>query len=511
VSLDHPLFLMHPHRPHDLATFDATAMGFSAADVDALPWAGAFAAMAAIEQGAVANVDEGRQVGHYWLRAPQLAPDVGVARGIGDVVERVVTFAQDVRAGRVTAPDGSRFTDVLHVGIGGSALGPMLLVDALAEGDGLRLHFVDNTDPDGIARILRRVDLRTTLAVVVSKSEGTPETANGARIVARAMEAQGLEVGPRMVAITSEGSQLDREAVAGGWLTRFPMWDWVGGRTSVTAAVGLLPAAFAGIDVRLLLDGAAEMDEWTRTPDWRGNPAALLAAAWHVAGHGKGDKNLVILPYSDRLLLMSRYLQQLVMESLGKTLDRRGNVVHQGISVLGNKGSTDQHAFVQQLRDGRADFFCTFVQVLSDGGGDVAEVAPGANAGDFLQGFLLGTRRALRDAGRPTFTITLPRVTAREIGAMIALFERAVGLYGELVDLNAYHQPGVEAGKAAARQILELAARLRAALSASPATAPELASRLGADPIEVYHLLERWVGGGRASRSGQGKAARYSR
>jgi glucose-6-phosphate isomerase len=511
LSLSSPLFLLHPHRPHDFPTLDATAMGFGPDRVDALPWPAVFAAMSALEAGSVANVDEGRRVGHYWLRAPERAPDVGTAEQIARSIDEVLRFAADVRSGRRAAPDGSRFTDVLHVGIGGSALGPQLLVDALAEGDGLRLHFLDNTDPDGIARILRRVELRTTLAVVVSKSGGTPETANGARLVARALSAAGLEVGPRMVAITSEGSVLDREAVAGGWLARFPMWDWVGGRTSVTAAVGLVPAALAGLDVRALLDGAAAMDEWTRTPDWRGNPAALLAASWYLAGAGRGDRNMVILPYSDRLLLMSRYLQQLVMESIGKTLDRRGRTVHQGLSVLGNKGSTDQHAFVQQLRDGRNDFFCTFLQVLSDGGGDTAEVAPGANAGDFLQGFLLGTRRALRDAGRPTLTLTVPRVTAHEVGGLIALFERTVGLYGELVDVNAYHQPGVEAGKQAAKEVLELAARLRLALAEAPDTAAGLAARIGADEVETFHVLERWVANGRARREGHGTSARFSR
>ncbi len=510
MSLVTPLFLVHPHRAHDSLTLDATAMGFDAAAVDALPWGRVFEAMAALEAGSLANVDERRQVGHYWLRAPERAPDLGTAEKISGALEAVLAFASAVRAGTIAAPDGTRFTDVLHVGIGGSALGPQLLVDSLAAGDGLRLHFLDNTDPDGIARVLGRVDLRSTLAVVVSKSGGTPETANGARLVARALTAAGLEVAQRMVAVTSAGSQLDQEAVDAGWLARFPLWDWVGGRTSVTAAPGLLPAALAGLDVRLLLDGAAAMDEWTRTADWRSNPAALLAACWHLAGHGCGDRNMVILPYSDRLLLMSRFLQQLVMESVGKTYDRKGNVVHQGLSVLGNKGSTDQHAFVQQLRDGRNDFFCTFVQVLSDGAGDRSEMTPGANAGDFLQGFLLGTRRALRDAGRPTLTLTIPQVTAREVGALIALFERAVGLYGELVDINAYHQPGVEAGKQAANEILDLAVRLRKALGA-PATASALAAQVGADEIEVFHLLERWVLGGRARREGSGVGARYAR
>lgn len=216
---------------------------------------------------------------------------------------------------------------------------------------------------------------------------------------------------------------------------------------------------------------------------------------------------MVVLPYSDRLLTLSRYLQQLVMESLGKREDRQGQVVEQGLTVYGNKGSTDQHAYVQQLRDGRNDFFAVFVQVLSDGLGSGLEVAPGVNAGDFLQGFLLGTRRALHEGGRPSLTLTIERVDAWNLGALIALFERAVGLYASLVDLNAYHQPGVEAGKKAARQILDLLRQITGALTDTPVPADALAARLGADPVEVFYLLERLVVNGRASRSPGGYQA----
>jgi glucose-6-phosphate isomerase len=122
------------------------------------------------------------------------------------------------------------------------------------------------------------------------------------------------------------------------------------------------------------------------------NPAALLALAWYYSGNGKGEKDMVMLPYKDSLLLFSRYLQQLVMESLGKEKDLDGNVVHQGIAVYGNKGSTDQHAYVQQLREGVPNFFVTFIEVLKDRDGDSIEVEPDATSGDFLNGFLQGTR-----------------------------------------------------------------------------------------------------------------------
>src|SRR5262249_48007618 len=149
-----------------------------------------------------------------------------------------------------------------------------------------------------------------------------------------------------------------------GFLARFPMWDWVGGRTSELSAVGLLPAALQGIDIDAMLEGARACDAVTRVHDTRKNPAAVMALCWYWSGHGKGEKDMVILPYKDRLELFSRYLQQLVMESLGKEKDLAGNVVNQGIAVYGNKGSTDQHAYVQQLRDGRLNFFVTFIEVL---------------------------------------------------------------------------------------------------------------------------------------------------
>jgi glucose-6-phosphate isomerase len=273
------------------------------------------------------------------------------------------------------------------------------------------------------------------------------------------------------------------------------MWDWVGGRTSVTSAVGLVPAALQGIDIGGLLAGASAMDDVTRRPDARRNPAALLALAWHVVGEGRGSKAMVVLPYKDRLLLFSRYLQQLVMESLGKQNDLEGRVVHQGLTVYGNKGSTDQHAYVQQLRDGTADFFVTFVRVLRHREGPSLELEAGATSGDFLDGLLFGTRQALHESGRPSLTLTIPDVSARSLGMLIALYERAVGLYASLVGINAYHQPGVEAGKKAAAGLLELQRQILGRLRETPgteSTVEQIAAAVGGpDRIEeVYHILE---------------------
>jgi glucose-6-phosphate isomerase len=464
----------------------------------------ALSAMAQIDGGAVANKDEGRMVGHYWLRAPGLAPDDGLQQQILDVLARIEDFAAAVLGGEVAPPQGGRFSKLILCGIGGSALGPMLLGDVFADGDsGLGLCVLDNTDPDGIDRELSRLgSLADALVLVISKSGGTPETRNGMLEVRARFASQGLDFPRHAVAITMAGSALAQAAAEEGWLFSLPMWDWVGGRTSVTSAVGLLPLALLGRDVRAFLAGAAAMDEQNRRPEPLENPALLLAAMWRHEGGGVGARAMVALPYKDRLLLLARYLQQLVMESLGKRLDRRGNVVHQGLVVYGNKGSTDQHAYVQQLRDGRHDFFALFVRVLRERAGKPVEVDQGRTAGDYLDGFCCGTRKALAESGRHSLTLTVAQLDERTLGAMIALFERAVGLYAEMCDINAYDQPGVEAGKKAAMQALELQARLVAALSPSPQGFAALVEAVGADPADCWATLNRLAENGRIRRVG---------
>jgi glucose-6-phosphate isomerase len=477
----------------------------------------AFADMDALERGAIANPDEQRMVGHYWLRAPSLAPSPDIRREIEETARRVKAFAADVHAAKVKPPGARAFTQLVCAGIGGSALGPMFVADALGDRarDRLAPHFLDNTDPDGLARALGGLGprLAEALVVVTSKSGGTPETRNGMLAAQAAFREAGLDFGKQAVAITQQGSQLDRVAEREGWLARFPMWDWVGGRTSVTSAVGLLPAALQGIDVDALLEGAARCDEATRAHDALSNPAAVLALCWLLETGGQGGrKAMVVLPYKDRLVLFSRYLQQLVMESLGKRLDLDGRRVDQGLAVYGNKGSTDQHAYVQQLRDGANDFFAVLIRVLESGGTPL-EVEPGVTPGDYLHGFLLGTRAALFENERESITITVRRADARTIGALIALFERAVGLYASLVHINAYHQPGVEAGKKAAGMVLALQAKVIAALAAEPRDADAVAAAAGApdDAETVYHLLCHLAANGRARQEGQGTGARFAK
>jgi glucose-6-phosphate isomerase len=453
----------------------------------------AFAAMDELESGAIANPDEQRMVGHYWLRDATLAPNEQLRGDIEKTNERIKRFASDVHVGRIAAPDGRPFDHVLLIGIGGSALGPQFVSQALGtERDPMDIYFLDNTDPDGFDRVFGQVggELAHTLVVVISKSGGTKETRNAMLEAEARFTKAGLDFSKQAVAVTGVGSELDQYAEKNGWITRFPMHDWVGGRTSVMSAVGLVPAALEGFDIDQFLAGAAAMDRHTRAPETEQNAAMLLALMWFHAGDGKGRKDMVILPYKDRLMLFSKYLQQLVMESLGKEKDLDGNVVHQGIAVYGNKGSTDQHAYVQQLRDGVPNFFATFIEVRRDRSGERVEVEDGVTSGDYLQGFLRGTRSALYDNGRDSITLSISEVNGFTVGALIALYERAVGFYGALINVNAYHQPGVEAGKKAATRILQLQPTVLQALSAKEGQTPEqIAKAVDADPEDVFHML----------------------
>ncbi|MBN2234920.1 MAG: glucose-6-phosphate isomerase [Opitutales bacterium] len=419
----------------------------------------AFGAMRELEAGAIANPDENRMVGHYWLRNPAVAPSAELSKEIQDTVDRIETLVARVHKKELKGQGGA-FRNLLVIGIGGSALGPQFVSQALQDpsGDPMKVHFFDNTDPDGIDLVLSelRPVLGQTLCLVISKSGGTPETRNGMLEAEYAYQKAGLDFGKHAIAVTGVGSKLDTYAISNGWLDRFPMWDWVGGRTSELGPVGLLPAALQGIQIRRMLAGASSMDELTRSPVTARNPAALMALMWYYLTDGRGSKDMVVLPYKDRLVLFSKYLQQLIMESIGKELDLDGRVVNQGIAVYGNKGSTDQHAYVQQLREGLHNFFVVFIEVLREREGFSVDVEPATTSGDFLQGFYLGTRDALFEKGRESITITARQVDPETVGALIALFERAVGFYAHLVNINAYHQPGVEAGKKAASSVLNL-------------------------------------------------------
>ncbi|PNY17811.1 glucose-6-phosphate isomerase [Trifolium pratense] len=230
----------------------------------------AFKAMEELEKGAIANPDEGRMVGHYWLRDSNRAPNSFLKNQIDNTLDAICGFANDIVSGKIKPPSSpeGRFTQILSVGIGGSALGPQFVAEALApDNPPLKIRFIDNTDPAGIDHQIAQLgpELASTLVIVISKSGGTPETRNGLLEVQKAFREAGLDFPKQGVAITQENSLLDNTARIEGWLARFPMFDWVGGRTSEMSAVGLLPAALQTIDIREMLLGASLMDEANRS------------------------------------------------------------------------------------------------------------------------------------------------------------------------------------------------------------------------------------------------------
>ncbi len=474
---------------------DVSRMNLNSAHIDQLrpKFENAFALMKDLEKGAIANIDENRQVGHYWLRNPSIAPDTLISKSISAQVNEIETFADQIRNGFILSSNSQPFTDVLWIGIGGSSLGPVLIINALADNNqGLKFHFIDNVDPDGISNTLTNLHdrLHTTLFVVVSKSGGTPEPNIAMNQSRKTLELAGGNWPRQAVAITMSNSKLDKIANSQSWLATFDLPSWVGGRTSITSAVGLLPAALSNIHIRDFLSGASAMDEATRATELTDNPAALLSASWYIAGSGKGLKDMVVLPYKDRLEVFSRYLQQLVMESLGKRNDKNGNTVHQGIAVYGNKGSTDQHAYVQQLRDGIDNFFVTFIEVITDT--NELTGIDNQSPGDYLSGFLQGTRLALSEGGRENLTITITELNAISLGALVALFERSVGFYADIVNINAYDQPGVEAGKSAASNILNLQQSIEHLLKDKKSrTVTQISDELNSNSCESIFIILR--------------------
>ena len=452
--------------------------------------------VARIEAGEIKNPDENRKVTHFTDRIDYVNSELFAA---------VEAFADGVRSGKITGATGKTFDALVVNGIGGSALGPQLMQFAIngpywnelsseKRKNNLKLYFLDNTDSAEFADLLAVMDPERTIQLVISKSGGTRETRNNMVAMENFYAAKGLDFARHAVAITMKDSELDRHARGNNWLAVFEMADSIGGRTSETSIVGHVPAALTGIDFKSFLAGACAMDSWTRSAAPESNPAMMLSAMWYIAGCGKGDRNMVIVPYSDRLVLLSRYLQQLVMESLGKALDLDGKEVNQGLNVFGNKGGTDAHAFIQQLNDGRDDFFATFIEVLTDAqkldvGGDVA-------MGDYLHGFLEGLSAALRNKGRQTIQIKVPALSEFTLGQLIALYERSVAIYAEFININAFHQPGVQAYKLAANGILKLAEELKAGLkkiAPVTASAAEIAAQLNMadNAVEVAGLLDK--------------------
>lgn len=473
-------------------------MKFADSDIDGLTdkFNAAHREMIKLENGAIKNPDENRQVTHFSDRIEYVG---------SESFKAVETFVEAVRQGEITGSTGKPFESAVINGIGGSALGPQLMQFAIngpvwnelsraKRSNYLKIYFLDNTDSAGFADVIQVIKPETTLIISISKSGGTQETKNNLIAFEKYYDMLELDFNRHAVAITMKTSKLDKHANDNEWLKIFAMAESTGGRTSETSVVGHLPAALGGVDFAAFIGGATRMDELTRKADYRANPAYMLAGMWYIAGNGKGDRNMVIVPYADRLVLLSRYFQQLVMESLGKARDRDSKIVHQGINVFGNKGGTDAHAFIQQLNDGRDDFFVTFIEVLQDA--MPLQIDENINMGDYLHGFQAGLSAALRSKDRQVIEMQISEVNEANLGMIIALYERAVAVYAEFININAFHQPGVQSYKLAAGNILELREKLLDKLidlDGFSGTAAEIAAKvnLADDEIEIAGLLAK--------------------
>ena len=396
-----------------------------------------------------------------------------------------------VRGVRASFPAGVR--DVLLLGIGGSSLGARALCQALAgplELSGIaqpehpRLHFPDNSDPWLLHALLQHLDPQKTAAIVISKSGGTVETA-AQMLVVREFFNSALGEGParaRMIAITDpEQGSLRALATAEDWLT-LEIPPNVGGRFSVLSPAGLLPASLCDIDLEELLEGAGDMAQRCANPSLRQNPAGLLAVI-HVLQHRLRARPLhVLMPYADQLRPFAAWYVQLWAESLGKRIDRSGARVESGPTPIVAVGATDQHAQMQLFMEGPRDKLLTFIEVAqpsadltipkSDG---AAAYLGGHTLAQLLAAERMGATQALASDGRPSLTLHVPQLDAHAMGQLFFLYEAATAFAGELYDINAFDQPGVELGKRLAFGLLgrrgyeEVGSELRETLTQRPA------------------------------------------
>ena len=368
-------------------------------------------------------------------------------KGQDQVVMDILNTAEMIR---------ERYSYFVVLGIGGSALGPIAVHQALAQDGGMELIVLDNVDPETMRRTFDRLDIEKTMFNVITKSGKTSETMAQLMTAADMISAKGLELKDHIIATTDEkNGNLALIAQKEG-LKKFVIPADVGGRFSELSPVGLLPAAVCGIDIKAMLEGAAYMDRLCSESEK--NPASVFALL-HVLGMKKGMNISVMIPYADSLKFVSDWYAQLWAESLGKKVDISDREVFAGQTPVKALGVTDQHSQVQLYAEGPFDKITTFIKV-----GKFREETNIPKAFEYVEdiSFLSGktfselinaecaaTQYALSVAGRPNIEIELNTVDAYSIGALLYFFEMAVSYAGEMMDINTFDQPGVEQGKLA--------------------------------------------------------------
>ncbi len=415
--------------------------------------------------GAHVNTTEDRPALHSALRAQPGERPAATETAVSETLAQVLQLAAEVRSGQRRGHSGRAFTDIVHIGIGGSHLGPELAVTALAgPADPLRCHFVANIDGAALTRALASLDPATTLFVVVSKSFSTLET----RINAQSARSWFLErtgdpeaLARHFLAVSANVEAAVEFGIAETMI--YPLWDWVGGRFSLWSAVGLPIALAAGPEAfQALLQGARDMDEHFRRTDLSANAPVLMALTGIWNFNFLGAASLAVLPYDERLRLLPDYLQQLEMESNGKSVHLDGSPVgvHSMGIVWGGAGTNGQHAFHQLLHQGTRAFSADFI--VARRAGHPLESHHRwllANALAQSQAMMSGQdsddpHRQVR-GDKASTTLILESLSPYSLGALLALYEHKVFCQGVVWNINSFDQWGVEVGKRLAVPIHE--------------------------------------------------------
>jgi len=363
-----------------------------------------------------------------------------------------------------------RYTDLIQVGIGGSELGPKAIYMALKafSKPNKRVHFISNVDPDDVAGVIREVDLKKTLVVIVSKSGGTLETRTNEELVRERFKKEGIDPVKHMIAVTGKGSPMDNPSV---YRESFYMWDYVGGRYSATSMVGCVALSFA-LGMEKLLDflrGASAMDKHAleKKPEENLPLTAALLGIWNR--NFLGHHTCAILPYSQAMVRFSAHLQQLDMESNGKRIDKNGKAVtfSTGPIIWGEPGTNGQHSFYQLIHQGTNEVPVEFISFLETQYGEDLEFKGTTSqqkllSNVFAQSIGLATGKQsdnpnkLFPGNRPNSLMMAKKCDPYTIGALLAYYEHKVAFQGFIWNVNSFDQEGVQLGKVLANQIIDL-------------------------------------------------------
>ncbi|WP_127140181.1 glucose-6-phosphate isomerase [Flagellimonas marinaquae] len=436
--------------------------------------------------GELINQTEGRAVLHTALRAKKgeevLVDGANIVDEVFEVKEKIKVFSEAVISGERKGHTGKAFTDIVNIGIGGSDLGPVMVTEALKyyQND-LKTHFVSNVDGDLVHEVLKELNPETTLFIIVSKSFTTQETLSNALTIKKwfLKNASEKDVADHFVAVSTNLEKIKEFGIADDNV--FPMWDWVGGRFSLWSAVGLSIALSVGYEnFEALLDGAHEMDVHFKEAPFQDNIPVLLGliSVWYNNFYGAETE--AIIPYTQYLHRFSAYLQQGIMESNGKSMDRNGNRVgyETGTIIWGEPGTNSQHAFFQLIHQGTKLIPTDFIGYKKSLHGDVdhhnklmanyfaqtealmngktaeevrKELESSGVSGEDLERLL---PFKIFEGNKPTNSILIEKLTPKSLGALIALYEHKIFVQGVIWNIFSYDQWGVELGKELAKNIL---------------------------------------------------------